>query len=423
MDESADTGYSMISYDRILPEYQGIGQFLRRNCFQGYDYYVHLQAIVQLYDQVDGQGVTTCNTETVDNMLDCPFVQLDIRKKGQRFGSPHRFFDRDMINNWNPYGWNKINMILALAPSPTGEQSLSEAHIDLVLFNFLGGPPNTILKLDNVVAQRIDNYADLPAGVPILGMEGDPLVGAIKTCSLSGDPHYVSFANVPFENHEPGWQTIYETASLKVEAHHTVVIGELAIADAVRINYVYNEKPLYYEFKDGALPLIDSTLTFPDPHVKITMGTVQWRKMWPYAISLSTYEVVGCGGLCCDDDFTQIRQNVTETEALLCDTAMSIEDAQALCHESRDSAFFVGCVLDARAMSCVEDATPKDTEKLVAISEDSTKVKKESTDAAESEVHYAVTGEGKEPDYGVVGDPLIMGLSGQVFKFDGRNDA
>jgi len=423
VDESADTGYSMISFDRSLPEYQGIGQFLKKNCFQGYDYYVHLQAIVQLYDQSDGQGVTTCNTETVDNMLDCPFVQLDIRRQGQRFGVPYRFFDRGMINNWNPYGWNKINAILAIAPSPTGERLLSEANIDLVLFNFLGGPPNTVLKLDNTVAQRIDDYADLPGGVPILGLEGDPLVGAIKACSMIGDPHYVSFGGVQFDNHEPGWNTLYETAKLKIEVHHLIVIGEMSVADAVRINYEHDGKRLYYEFKDGAVPLIDSTLTFPDPAVRITIGTLQWRKMWPYSVYLSTYDVSGCGGLCCDGDFTQVRQNVTEMEDLLCDTAMSIKDAEAVCYKSRDTDFFEACILDVRIMSCVEDATPTDSAKLIAISTESVEVKQAAMDAAESEVHYAITGIGKEPDYGVVGDPLIMGLSGQVFKFDGRNDA
>lgn len=123
------------------------------------NFYFRITADVQLYDQTTGQGITSCTPLDHRTIKNCPKLLITVRRQGQKtaFSS---FYDEDIIgDNWNPNGWNRIDMTVAMHPI------ISDPVITNARIVILGGPANSVLKMDNARARRI-TYNEIPAGHP-----------------------------------------------------------------------------------------------------------------------------------------------------------------------------------------------------------------------------------------------------------------
>lgn len=123
------------------------------------NFYFRITADVQLYDQTTGQGITSCTPLDHRTLRNCPKLLITVRRQGQKtaFSS---FYDEDIIgDNWNPSGWNRLDMTVAMHPI------ISDPVITNVRIVILGGPANSVLKMDNARARRI-TYNEIPAGHP-----------------------------------------------------------------------------------------------------------------------------------------------------------------------------------------------------------------------------------------------------------------
>eukprot|EP00957_Ditylum_brightwellii_P118131 9009421-Ditylum_brightwellii.AAC.1 len=168
-DGTSSSGYSMLAYERDMPEYQGLGHYLQEDCLDIGDAAIFVEIEVMLYDEASGAGIISCDPTTDTTILNCPFVQLDLRRERWADPKPYRFFDYVMTSDWNPYGWNKISMVIQLWRI-TGDNDWG-----LGLFNILGGPKGSVLKIGSTSIRRVE-VANYPSNVPVMFWYGRPIL-------------------------------------------------------------------------------------------------------------------------------------------------------------------------------------------------------------------------------------------------------
>lgn len=429
----AGTGFALVALDRLNPYNTGPGQWFNAKssnmpCFDGFGYYFRIEGDVRLYDQSTGVGVTTCSPQDETTIRNCPRLHLTVQREGEKHASS-AFYDEDITTSWNPTGWNHIDMIVAMQPLE------HDPPIQYVRINYLGGPPNSVLMLDRARARRI-SYEEIPAGHPVFSLtQAAPLMESpIKTCKSSGDPHYSTFGGTKFDYHELGWHILYEKGGLRVEAHHAELPGGsiATLNDSVRVTYQGTE----YIFSGGNQPLADEyydpesrMLTFPSPEVKVSVSSRYFfQGSWINNVFVTTSEIAGAVGLCVDEN--------SETDAIIQAGSPPIvydpngiteEEAQAECSALNGTAAFNDCVMDYRLAANAVASSTDSTEgspSLVARSFVTSSVEVETIEEELQEIAaQEVAAEFAVVEAAVNGDPTILGLKGQAFKFEGKSDA
>eukprot|EP00591_Stephanopyxis_turris_P004699 CAMPEP_0195532526 /NCGR_PEP_ID=MMETSP0794_2-20130614/38424_1 /TAXON_ID=515487 /ORGANISM="Stephanopyxis turris, Strain CCMP 815" /LENGTH=1057 /DNA_ID=CAMNT_0040664783 /DNA_START=62 /DNA_END=3236 /DNA_ORIENTATION=- len=407
--EQGGPGYTLIASNRTDPGYQGLGQLLDHSCLAGNGFYFRIEADVQLYDEETGIGITSCSATYAETAIDCPYVTLEYRDFNWRHTDSVDLFDMNMTYNWNADSWNKVDIIVAMAPTRY------QPKYRYLKINFVGGPPNSVLKIDNVHARRL-NSDELPAGHVILNLKGDALLPPIKVCSSTGDPHLTTFENLHFDNHTVGWMTLYEKDNVKVEAHQAEVYEIASVNDAVRVTY----KDTVLHFENGDLPTIESEyyhvekdqLIFRDPPLAVAIATRKFTPLqYMYNVWLITSATEVSQGVC---GWTKEMIGKQE-EIVFPPDAPGRNVAEIVCKRLKGTLGFEDCITDFRV------AREFNVAKNFIISNIQAYVRKQGIAQQVRRVMHPATQ--RRIPAGALGDPVILGLSNQVFKFDGKSDA
>jgi len=441
------SGNALKAYNRNS-WHRGIGQWVDFSCLTT-NVTLHFQAKVKLYDQSTGAGITTC--EPRDTLsLACPMIRLFTRKDdGSRRWDIFR--DWDMV--WNPNGWSYFDLKLRMTPENSGD--------DLTQFRpfFVGGPVDSVLVIDEASVTVID----------------DPGVAAIppspKTCRSTGDPHFISFNGTRFDNHDEGWQTLFEVGKVKVEAEHKPFRGSIMINRGWRVSY---DNQIIEQGAGGVVPSSSSdgglsgTLVMYEPFVMVRINTrdfekyawFEYRFLYDIFITTQSYEDEDATGLCAD------RGVVNEIPVFPENPNVSEEEANAACADLLGTDVYEDCVADVRL---VDDAEATEdlvadakvvlaTESEIEVSIQSSKEVQNANQAEEEAMEQEPAPEEPEEDdddeevtlqddsaviattkdnevavkaagdavaeaaSGVNGDPVIMGLRNQSFEFQGKAD-
>lgn len=418
------SNYILVATDRVDPLNEGLSQFVSSeitDCLKGYQYYLRLQASVKLSDTPTQSCVTSC---TLDTPNDCPHLRVDIRKKGEGTGVAH-FYDYDMISNWKCDEWNNMDMIFS--PSP----DMSHPEVEFMRVIFVGGPASADLKLDNAVMKRLV-YKELPADKYINTFDGVLRNPPIKECTSYGDPHIKTFAGNKFDDLENGWKLLYSMDGLQVESRQTEWYDTGATYnDAVRITY----QTIVYEYTLGELPSTsnpyynadDQKLHFSVPPVKVYISVLSISSQHLYTVFISSFETRGAVGLCADEVFAE-EMSAAQQTFTFDPSAPSEEDAKLQCSQLEGTDTYESCVFDVRAVNDPVVAT-----RFVEISQEVLTTSRELEQESEEAAILSMAGPDQQVatfermpvpvSAAVSGDPIIIGLKNQVFKFDGKNDA
>ena len=415
--DEASGGDYYIASNRVNPTNQGLGQKFNggkfTKCYNGANYYMFFTAQVKLLNQtsftaVDPDQQCIYSNSTGLNKYKCPRVLLYVTRAGE----PHlkvTLEAEDILKypqNWDPDGWNPIEFVVAM------HANVTEPPVVAVNPNFMGGPEGSVLLLKDPVARRME-YEDLPYDDKIL-----PLVGVygklpIKPCYSYGDPHFVSFGGTKFDHHEHNaWTLMYEQGDLSIEIHQIFTnYAAATINDAVRITYQGHA----YLYTGGTVPSsadahspTDGKLSFTDPELGVEMVSRFFKDQWYYNIWIVTRETWEAIGGCIDNyDGTP---SLPETPVVYPEGSPTLAEAEAICDALRGTDNFDSCVFDVRMVN--------DPEGAASFLASSTELEVTQRTLMEDTAAVVVEDMG-----GVVGDPLIMGLNGQFFKFEGRDSA
>ena len=245
---------------------------------------------------------------------------------------------------------------------------LSDPAITIVWILILGGPTNSVLKLDNARARRI-TYNQIPAGHPIFSLkDGTPkLESAIKTCRSTGDPHFTSFGGATFNFHGLGWNLLYEKGDLKVEARHEKLPGTSTSTIALNAAVKVTHRGIVYDFANGTKPEKDSffdsaadeLVSLNNPTAKVTVKSRYFfRGLYMHNIFVTTSATMGAKGLCADEsDEAQTASVAVDPVVIFNANAITEEKAQEECEELQGTEAFEDCVFDLRmaATTIAED--------------------------------------------------------------------
>mmetsp|Transcript_22402 Transcript_22402/g.33858 ORF Transcript_22402/g.33858 Transcript_22402/m.33858 type:complete len:1758 (-) Transcript_22402:89-5362(-) len=269
------SNYSLKVFDR--PSWQhGIGQWFDPHCVVTNSTW-RIRAKVKLYDQATGNPVTKeqCNPKNTLNNW-CPMVRLltakptinvttettDRRSLIDRFIRPRKlneqrklsptqeftmnvFRDTEMI--WNDDGdWVDMNVYMQLTPENSGPE------VNLFWPLLVGGPPNSVLELDDISIQRTD-------GTDAIYRTAYPHP---KTCSSIGDPHIITFDGLLYDSHQFGWHTLFSSHGIVIEVEQTTFAGAtVAFNRAWRVSQDGN---IIGQGEHGVVP-VDNVVKFYEP--------------------------------------------------------------------------------------------------------------------------------------------------------------
>jgi len=437
------SGHALKAYNRNS-WHRGIGQWLDFSCFSQ-NSTLHIQAKVKLYDQDSHTGITSCLPMNTLNDL-CPMVRLLTRKSD---GSHHWDILRDTNMNWNPNDWSDFDIKVKLTPDNSGD--------DIIHFRpfFVGGPKNSVLVIDNVQITLTDE-TDI-----------EPTLPEPEYCRSTGDPHFRAFNGTRFDNHDIGWQTLYEMGKVKVEAEHALFKprGRVMINRAWRVFYDGN---IIEQGERGAAPSNDGVIVLYDPMVMIEITARDFRKYdwfvdeFLYNIWIMTPHYEYASGLCAD------KQVANEPPEFPEDPTVTIDVANIACANLIGTDLHDDCVADVRLFDDIEgiedivgvaaaanvavikvvatiqsltktDSASEAEDQLLVEEDQPEEVDRNVESAAENivldddedvikttrklEVEVETEGDAfKESQSGVNGDPVIIGLQHQTFNFHGKND-
>jgi len=147
-----DLGYALKAYDRNSWR-RGLSQVIDYSCLEVGSRW-RFQAQVKLYDQVTGAGITTCDPSDSTN-FDCPLIRLTTKKNLE----DHFTLIQDNKMTWNPDDWNKFDVIVKFTEENSGPD------ITWMLPIFAGGPPNSVLLIDDVKIERLEAW-ETPTASP-----------------------------------------------------------------------------------------------------------------------------------------------------------------------------------------------------------------------------------------------------------------
>jgi len=146
-------GYALKVFDRTEWN-EGISQVISHACLEAGSVW-RFQAQFKLYDQTTMQGIH-CDPKSTTS-FDCPFVRLAVRKwKEYVFVSL-----QDHKMEWDPDGWNKFDVV------HTMEERHSGGHVDWFMPIFVGGPANSVLLVDNIIIEALEEW-ETPTGSPTI---------------------------------------------------------------------------------------------------------------------------------------------------------------------------------------------------------------------------------------------------------------
>ena len=408
--ETDPNNYILVADERDIPTYQGLGQFITGpECLAGHDYYIRVNARVALVNQPSNTPVTTCSRT---RPYDCPFLKIDLRRYGEGTGFSS-FYDFTLMDNWNPDGWNPFDVVISLSPDPTAPQ------IQFIRVTFVGGPVNSLLKLDDAALRRIQ-YSQIPPGQPIYNYNGVPSGPPRRECATYGDPHIETFGGNSYDHHATGWIPLYIKGGLTVESRQTEWYGTGAtFNDAIRVTYMGT----VYEFSGGALPdkdnpyfnTNDGKLYFYSPVVHVYIARFKVQNNWVYGAWLSSTDLEGASGLCVDEDFAQAAA-ANPTPITFDPNAPTQEEAEVICAQLQGTSKYDSCIFDVRAVNDPDMAAAfvQGTLQADQISRTLQTQSAKSVQLIHAGPVYAAA---------VSGDPIIVGLKNQVLKFDGRSNA
>jgi len=193
-----DIGYALKAYDRNS-WHRGLSQVIDYSCLEVGSSW-RFQAQVKLYDQATGAGITTCDPSDPTN-FDCPLIRLTTKKNME----DHFTLIRDNEMTWNPNDWNKFDVIVKFTEENSGPD------ITWMLPIFAGGPPNSVLLIDDALIERLDAW-ETPTASPTLSEPPSqaPTSLCSKNFAKNGDAetgsltHWTSWGN-PIGIQSPGY--------------------------------------------------------------------------------------------------------------------------------------------------------------------------------------------------------------------------
>ena len=228
--------------------------------------------------------------------------------------------------------------------------------------------------------------------------------------------------------------------------------GLVAFNDGVRVTY----DGTIYLFQNGEVPLndyfyehreLDERLWFPEPHIKVFIQGAPARSPinYFYNVWITTSAAFGCTGLCCDAEADIPAESSSSVQAAMVfpDNAATQEEGQVACESIEDEQDRQDCIFDFR-MIVSEISTDIEVNGPSVVNGDVGNTTEDSLAAAleflsrsylpaqtmrnviendiQADGYYLLLGESIHGP-GVQGDPTIVGLQGQSFKFDGRGGA
>jgi len=150
------TGYALKAYSRNS-WHRGLSQVIDYSCLDIGSTW-RFQAKVKLYDETSGAGITVCDP-TVKNSFLCPMVRLLTKK----YTVNHWDIIRDHEMVWNPNDWNTFDVMVKMTEKNAGPD------VTWMLPVFVGGPPGSVLLIDDVKIERLEVW-ETPTAAPSSSM-------------------------------------------------------------------------------------------------------------------------------------------------------------------------------------------------------------------------------------------------------------
>jgi len=145
-------GYALKAYDRNS-WHRGLSQVIDYSCLTiGSSWRFQMQ--VKLYDQTTGAGITTCVPSDPTN-IDCPLIRLTTKKNQE----DHFTLIQDTEMEWDPNNWNKFDVVVTFTEENSGPD------ITWMLPIYAGGPPNSVLLIDDAKIERLETW-ETPTASP-----------------------------------------------------------------------------------------------------------------------------------------------------------------------------------------------------------------------------------------------------------------
>jgi len=496
---AAGTGYSNTSnnsiraYDRAS-WHRGVGQWMDPVCVTQNSTW-HLSAMVKLVDQETGQPITTsqCNPKnTMSNY--CPMLRVFTskptnttsttssssntggrRRRRKLVQDEENVFQADLYRDtnmvWNDDGdWVELNIYIQLNPSNSGPD------VNSIVPFLVGGPPNSVLYIDDVRMQRTS--ADGSSSTAEYAATTTSASSVVQTCSSTGDPHLESHYGELFDNHGVGWTTLFDANGVRVETEQVGLVG----LDSVRFNRAWRitQQGIVTAQGQSGGTTAGSILTAEEGVYFITDPITVWIHIqavdlslsstfqdWMYNVYVTTSQYEDDVGLCSKGkpDDAAATESTTSTTILMEDqsplavtnpdpavVAAAEEACSSLNTTSGFASVYQGCVKDililqpiienittvtvmytediaplrktieetARAVESPEDGSTEEDE-LATVSQVKATTDSLTVDAATMR-EAALDGTTTTTTAGVEGDPVIMGLMDQTFDFPGETD-
>jgi len=147
-----DTGYALKATGRDSWN-RGMAQELDPSCLEAGTTW-RFQARVKLQDENGHNGITSCNPSNTTSH-DCPMIRLLTRKGNNDHFDLIRA--HDMV--WDANGWNEFDAFLQMTDKNTG------SDVTLMLLLFIGGPENSVLTVDDVIVEKLEEW-ETPTSSP-----------------------------------------------------------------------------------------------------------------------------------------------------------------------------------------------------------------------------------------------------------------